>query len=192
MPYFAIYGLAQQFTDLRWEISRCTVERLESGGMARKCSLFLALFRSVVRHRKASTRCSPGHLLVAQSRRFTFAVKLRPFSQWRFGFYPRLRLHLDSVHTQLDYSPATFRRGAGLSTVQENLPASFLLLFCLWNEIRGRAPARKSVFLTRRHTELLNHFFGMAEPGTAPPTAGALETMPYRIRIGTKSECVRP
>src|SRR6185436_20339241 len=113
--------------------------------MAGECRLFLAFFRSVVRHRKASTRCSPGHILVAKPRRFTFTVKLRAFSQWGFGFYSGVRLHLDSVHTQLDYSPAPFRRGDGLPKLQENLPTPLLLLFCLWNEIGDPASGKNGL-----------------------------------------------
>ena len=76
--------------------------RLESRGVARQRGLLLAILRSMVGDGKTEASCGAQLFLVAQPHR-VFA----PSGLWaeaaRFRIYLRLRLHLDSLHSQPHY-----------------------------------------------------------------------------------------
>ena len=78
---------------------------LEGGGLDGKCHLFFAVLRAMVCHREAQTRRRADGILVAQPGGIFVVVKLRPFLRERFGFYFRLRVHLDPLHSEFSHPP---------------------------------------------------------------------------------------
>ncbi|MDB6024932.1 MAG: hypothetical protein JWM68_1155 [Verrucomicrobiales bacterium] len=79
------------------------MEFLEGNRLVRECRLFLALYRAVVRHGEKETSRRAHFVLVAQSRRIASAADLRAPTK-RLCLHFCLRVHLDSLHPELDDS----------------------------------------------------------------------------------------
>ena len=145
------------------------MERLESRRLAGQLCFLHALFRPMVCHGKKEARGGADGVLVAESGGVAAAAGLFA-AQAGFRFYFRLRLHVDSLHSEPHHPSAAQGSAHGLLRLRQELSATVEFL----SKLRRAADA--------------GHFLGAA--GVA---AGCdCGTTPYFLRIGWKSGCVLP
>ena len=124
------------------------MERLEGGWVVRQRRVLLPLFRAMVRHGKKEAGGGAAGLLVAQPARLGHAAGLLA-APARFGVHLRLRLYLDSLHSQLGDPPAAQGRALGLRGLRQKNSAAVELLSELRRESVWRGKVNGYLLLRR-------------------------------------------
>src|SRR5262245_28972810 len=123
--------------------------RLESGRLAGQRRLLLPLFRAVVCDGEAQTRRGAHRILVVKSGGLAVAPELRSLLQKGLSLHCCLRVHLDSLHPELDHPSPAYGCASGMLSLFTGLSAPIELLFWLRREARRRPDDDRSPFKCR-------------------------------------------
>jgi hypothetical protein len=147
------YGLADAPHLEKRQAFRYRVALLDGCGLDGKFALHLALFCAVVGDGETPQSCRAVGVLVVKPGRFNLPPGLWSLSAG-YRFYFRLRVYLDSIHSQSHDCLPGETCSSDLSRLQFNLSVGDQLLSALRNEIgRAIAPGVK----VPRRTSRVNH-----------------------------------